>query len=473
MPYAALVAVLVAAGLSVMSFFGVNVALGEIGAELGASDAVLQLVVASYGVTFASLVVIGGRLGDGFGRRRVMQVGLALFLVTSLLCAVAQNPWQLIAARLLQGVGASLVSPQVLAIIHAGNEGRHRDRAVGLFGASAGIATALAFLVAGALTGSGVDWLGWRAIFWVNAPVAVVVMLAVARWVPDVRGAVRPKLDLAGALLLTAAMTLLIVPLAEGRALGWPAWTVLALVAFVPVAAGLWWWQRRSEQRGGMPLVPPSMLGMRSMAIGLAIGAPFFTAFGGFMFIYARTAQSTGMSPLATGVSLLPFALGFLAASIIGGRLVGRYGVSVLTVGAVVAAAGYGLLGYVVRQFDPSHAATVLPAMALTGLGVGLVWSPLFGIILSRVPAATAGLGSGILITTQQMFTALGSAIVGSLYLALVRGNEIPEAFGLTTLPLAVVMIVIAGLTRALAPRPGGEGVTRQGAVPEAVPGRP
>lgn len=455
MSNAALAAVLVAAALPVMSFFGVNVALGEIGAELDASPAVLQLVVATYGITYASLVVIGGRLGDAFGRRRMIQLGLGGFATASLLCAIAQSSPELLAARLLQGVAAALIAPQVLATIHASNEGPHRDRAVGLFGATAGVATSVAFLVSGALTDADVDWLGWRAAFWINAPVGVLVMIAVARWMPEVRGPSRPRLDLAGAVLLAGAMTLLIGPLTEGRAVGWPVWTWLALAGFVPVAGAFVWWQRAGERNGGMPLVPPSMLAFRSMAVGLAIGAPFFTAFGGFMFVYALCAQASGMAPLAIGVSLLPLSVAFLVASVIAGRLVARFGVTVLTVGAVVAALGFGLVGYAVQQHDPSHVATVLPSMVLCGFGIGLVWSPLFGIVLSQVPAATAGLGSGILITTLQMFLGLGSAVVGSLYLSLAGGRAAVDAFGLTTVPIAATLLVIAGLTRLLAPRRG------------------
>lgn len=450
----ALVAVLAAVTLPVISFFSVNVALGQIGAELGASEAMLQLVVATYGVAYASLVVIGGRLGDGFGRRRVMVLGLVGFIATSLLCAIAQSPEQLVAARLVQGVAAALIAPQVLATIHASNEGPHRDRAVGLFGAMAGVATSIAFLIGGALTSADVDWLGWRAVFWINAPIGVAVIVAALRWMPEVRGPSRPRLDLAGAGLLAVAMTLLVGPLTEGRSVGWPAWTWVALAAFVPAAVAFVWWQRRGERRGGMPLVPPSMFAMRSMAVGLAIGAPFFTAFGGFMFVYALTAQAAGMSALETGVSLLPMSLLFLAASVLASRLTQRFGVNVLTAGALLATVGYAAIGLAVGSGGPSDTTTVLPAMALCGFGIGLVWSPLFGIVLSQVPSVAAGLGSGILITTLQMFLGLGSALVGSLYLGLAPGGGPSTAFAQTMIPLAVAMGVIAVLTRALARRP-------------------
>lgn len=450
----ALVAVLAAATLPVISFFSVNVALGQIGAELGASEAMLQLVVAAYGVAYASLVVIGGRLGDGFGRCRMMVLGLAGFIATSLVCAIAQSPEQLVAARLFQGVAAALVAPQVLATIHASNEGAHRDRAVGLFGAMAGVATSIAFLIGGALTSADVSWLGWRAVFWINAPIGIAVIVAALRWMPEVRGPSRPRLDLVGAGLLAVAMTLLIGPLTEGRAVGWPAWTWIALAAFVPSAVVFVWWQRRGERRGGMPLVPPSMLAMRSMAVGLAIGAPFFTAFGGFMFVYALTAQATGMSAFETGVNLLPMSLLFLAASVLSSRLVRRFGVNVLTVGALLAMLGYAAIGLAVGSGGPSDATTVFPAMALAGFGIGLVWSPLFGIVVSQVPAASAGLGSGILITTLQMFLGLGSAVVGSLYLGLAPDDGASTAFAETMIPLSAAMVPIAGLTRALVRRP-------------------
>lgn len=451
----ALVAVLAAATLPVISFFSVNVALGQIGAELGASEAMLQLVVAAYGVAYASLVVIGGRLGDGFGRRRVLALGLVGFVATSLLCAITQSPEQLVAARLAQGVTAALIAPQVLATIHASNDGPHRDRAVGLFGATAGAATSIAFLIGGALTSADADWLGWRAVFWINVPIGVVVTAAVLRWMPEVRGPSRPRLDLVGAGLLAVAMTLLVGPLTEGRAVGWPAWTWLALAAFVPSAIAFVWWQRRGERRGGMPLVPPSMLAMRSMAVGLAIGAPFFTAFGGFMFVYALAAQAAGMSALETGLNLLPMSLLFLAASVLASRLVPRFGVNVLTAGALLAMLGYAAVGLAVGSSGPADSAVVLPSMALAGFGIGLVWSPLFGIIVSQVPAASAGLGSGILITTLQMFLGLGSAVVGSLYLGLAPNDGGSTAFAETMMPLSAAMLVIAGLTRALVHRVG------------------
>jgi len=446
----ALVAALTAAVVPVMSVFSVNVALRQIGAELGASAGTLQLVVAAYGVVYASLVVIGGRLGDSFGRRRMLLVGLGLFAGASLLCAGAQTSGQLVAARFVQGLSAAVLSPQVLASIHANSEGHHRARAMAWFGATAGLATSLAFLVGGTLAGSD---LGWRSVFWVNTPVALVVMVGVARYLPETKAPARTSLDWVGAALLGTTMTLLILPLTEGRATGWPAWTWACLVA-VPVAgAVLVWWQLRLQRRGGLPLLPPELFGIRTVRVGLLVALPVYVTFGGFMFVYAFLAGSHGLTPLRIGLSLLPMSLGFLGASIASGRLVPRFGVGVLAAGGALTAAGLGWLGLVVDGFAPAAAFTVAQVaapMVVVGIGLALIWSPLMGVILSQVHGHLAGLGGGLLLTVLQAGLGFGSAVVGSVYFGLAAEH----AFLWTVVLLAAVMAVVTPLTRLLRPRP-------------------
>jgi len=431
------VAALGATTVPIMSFFTVNVALGSIGSDLSASPAMLQLVVAAYGVVYASLVAMGGRLGDGFGRKRLLVLGLVVFAATSLLCAVAQDSTQLVGARFVQGASAALIAPQVLATLHAANEGHHRSRALAWFGASAGLATSLAFLLGGALSDSA---LGWRSVFWVNLPLAALILVGVLRFVPETRAPSRAPLDLGGAALLAAALTLLVLPLTEGRATGWPLWTWACLALVLPLLGLLAWSQGRLESRGGVPLVPLSLFRFRSIGVGLLAGLPFFTAFGGFMFVYGYDAQVSGRSPLGIGVSLLPMSLGFLVTSLVAGRLVPRYGAWVLTVGALVNAVGFVALAG--TGIDGS-----LVPVTLIGLGFGLTWSPLMGIVLSQVPDHIAGLGSGLLITTMQAGLGLGSAVVGALYLARANGVEF------TAYLLAAAMVGIAVLTRLLEPR--------------------
>jgi MFS family permease len=435
-----LAAALGAVMIPIMSFMTVTVALGSIGQDLTASPAILQLVVAAYGVVYASLVAMGGRLGDGFGRKRLLVVGLVVFGLTSLMCAFAQNSGQLVGARFVQGASAALVAPQVLATLHAANEGRHRTRAMAWFGASAGLATSLAFLMGGALTDSD---LGWRSIFWVNVPIAALILVGVLRFVPETKAPSRSPLDLTGAVLLGGALTLLVLPMTEGRATGWPAWTWVCLAGVLPAFAVLAWWQARLEARGGVPLVPLSLFRFRSIGVGLLVGLPFFVTFGGFMFVYGYAAQAAGRSPLGIGASLLPMSLGFLVASLVAGRLVPRYGVWVLTVGSLVGAAGFAA----VARVGVDDAVWVV---AVLGIGFGLTWSPLMGIVLSQVPDHLAGLGSGLLITTMQAGLGLGSAVVGAIYLGQADG------FAGTEYLLAGVMVAIALFTRVLEPRKAG-----------------
>ncbi len=452
---AGLLAVLGAVTLPILSFFSVSVALGPIGAELGASSAMLQLVVAGYGVPYASLVVLGGRLGDGHGRRRLMVIGLVGFIIASIMCGLAQTPEQLVAARVLQGIAAAFTTPQVLATIHATTRGERRGRAVGMFGATAGIATCLAFLIGGPLTSSDLPGLGWRAVFWLNVPVGLLVLAAVLRWVPPTSGPARVPIDLRGTGLLAATMVLLVLPVTEGRAVGWPPWTWIMLAAFVPVALAFGWSQVRGERNGGLPLVPPALLRLRTMTVGLIVVAPFFAGFGGFMFVYAYAAQgSAGMSPWEVGLSLTPLAIAFLVASLRSARAVARFGVTALTGGALLAAAGYGVLALEAAASWPRFdTLDVLLGMVAVGVGQGILMPQLFGIVLSQVPTAQAGLGSGVLITTQQMMLGLGAALVGSLYLGLGGRLDGSGAFVTTTLVVAGALLVIAALTRMLAPR--------------------
>jgi predicted MFS family arabinose efflux permease len=223
----------------------------------------------------------------------------------------------------------------------------------------------------------------------------------------------------------------------------------------VPVAAAaLAGWQARTERRGGLPLVPPSLFRFRSIPAGLAVATPMFVTFGGFMFVYSYMAAVHGLTPLRIGVSLLPMSGAFLVASITAGRLVPRYGATVLTAGSLVGAVGFAWLALALNDVGLAGSfgsADVALPMVLTGLGFGLVWSPVMGIILSQVPAHLAGLGGGLLITVMQAGLGFGSAVVGSIYL----GRGVADGFAPTVLLLAAAMVVVAALTRLLAARRG------------------
>ncbi|MCS0638196.1 MFS transporter [Streptomyces sp. LP05-1] len=442
--------VLLGAALPLIDFFIVNVALPTIEQDLAAGAAVLELVVTGYGVAYAVLLVLGGRLGDLFGRRRLFLAGMAAFGVTSLACGLAPDAWTLVGARVAQGAAAALMLPQVLATIQATTSGPRRARALSLYGATAGLSMVAGQVLGGVLLAADVAGTGWRAIFLVNVPVALAGLVLGARTVPDTRAERPAPVDVPGTLLLGVALVTLLAPLTEGRATGWPLWTWLALAAF-PFAAGAFWWvERRADRRGGVPLVPPSLLRLVTLRRGLVLTVPFSIGVGGFLFVVAvALQQGLGMGALAAGGAMVPMALAFFAASLAGPRLIRRYGSRVVAAGALTQGLGLLLLMLTVRGRWPElGAAELLPALALTGLGQGFQLPVVIRIVLSEVPADRAGVGSGVLVTTQQAALALGVATLGSLFLGLSATAGLRDALVVTlaTQLGLVVLTVLLGL---------------------------
>ncbi|GAA1607354.1 MULTISPECIES: MFS transporter [Kribbella] len=456
----ALTTLLFGAFLPMLSFFILNVALPAIGSDLHASSGELQLVVGSYGIANATLLVLGGRLGDGFGRKRLFMVGLTGFTVMSLICAIAPTVGVLLAARVVQGATAAAMTPQVLASISALLTGAHRARAMAMFGVAGGAAAALGQILGGVLIEANVFGLGWRAVFLVNVPVGLVAVVAALRLLPETKADRAQRLDLVGAALLALTLVLLLLPLTEGRPLGWPLWTWLCLAATVPAVAVLGLHQHRSERSGQAPLIPPTVLRLRAMRIGLLLAVAFFTTFGGFMFVFALATQGEAhMSPLEGGLSLLPLAVGFLITSIYGPRLQVRYGAGLILRGWLIQAVGYALLAVVALTLwphvDPWRLAV---PMLVAGFGSGLVMVPLIGVVLSQVPATQAGLGSGILLTSQQTCLALGAATVGTAYLSMAGTNwGQGGALAAVSLAITVISLLMIPVTHQL--RSSGKGV--------------
>jgi MFS family permease len=418
---AGLAIVLVGVLLPMVDFFIVNVALPTIGSDLHASAPLLELVVSAYASAYALLLVVGGRLGDAFGRRRLFLAGMAAFTLTSLACGLAPTAPLLVGARAAQGASAALMVPQVLSTIQAATQGQLRTRALARYGATGGLAAVIGQLLGGLLVSANLDGTGWRPIFLVNVPIGVAGLLLARRYVPESRSPNAARVDHHGTVLLGVTVLALLIPLTEGQSLRWPAWTI-ALLAVAPLAlAAFVATEIRIERSGRVPLVPPSLLRHRSMRSGLSLALPFFAGFGAFMFSYALLVQQ-GLhdSPLAAGVGLAPMAAAFLLASLSTSRLLRRFGARVLAAGALGQAAGLVILGATVLAYWPHVPLLVLaPGMAVAGLGQGLVMSPLFGVVLSEVPPASAGAASGVLTTTQQVALALGVATLGSLFIAL------------------------------------------------------
>ncbi|WP_442816319.1 MFS transporter [Streptomyces sp. NBC_01233] len=451
---AGLFTVLLGAALPLIDFFIVNVALPSIEHDLSAGPALLELVVGGYGVAYAVLLVLGGRVGDSLGRRRLFLVGMAAFGVTSLACGLAPNAWSLVAARIAQGAASALMLPQVLATIQATTEGPRRARAMSLYGATAGLSMVAGQILGGVLVAADLAGTGWRAVFLVNVPVVLLGLVLAVRTVPDTRAGRPEAVDVPGTLLLALSLVSLLLPLTEGRAAGWPLWTWLSLGVFPVAAAAFYLVERRADRRGRTPLVPPSLLRLESLRRGLLLLLPFSTGFSGFMFVLAvALQQGLGMGPVTAGLTLVPMALAFFAASLAGPRLVTRFGSRVVTVGGVVQAAGIALLLATLRYGWPDLGPGALaPGVFLAGLGQGLQLPVLMRLMLSDVPADRAGVGSGVMITAQQSALALGVATLGSLFLALAPTAGLREAVG-TTLLVQLALIALTVLLSLRLPR--------------------
>ncbi|WP_425557506.1 MFS transporter [Kitasatospora cystarginea] len=430
---AGLVTVLLGAFLPMLDFFVVNVALPTIDHDLTAGPAVLELVAAGYGIAFAVLLVLGGRLGDSFGRRRLFITGAAAFTAASLLCGLAPTAWTLVAARAAQGASAALLLPQVLATITAASSGAQRARALSIYGAVGGIAVVIGQVLGGMLIAANLFGTSWRAVFLLNVPFALLTAVLAFPYVPESRSPHAAGVDLPGTALLTAALLALFLPLMEGRAAGWPLWSWVLLGAFPFLTTAFLYVEHRAERAGQVPLVPLSLLRIPEMRWGLGVAVPYFTGFGGFMFVVAvMLQQGLRLGPVAAGWALVPMAAGYFSASLSGPRLIGRFGSRVITAGAVVQGSGLAILVAPVlldwAHFSPWR---MLPGVALAGIGQGLIGTPLFRVVLSKVPAERAGVGSGVLATTQQSSLALGVATLGTLFLALSPSIGIAHALAL------------------------------------------
>jgi len=449
-----LATVLLGAALAPIDLFIVNVALPTIGTDLRTGTSTLEWIVAGYGIAFALLLVVGGRLGDAFGRRRLFTTGLGAFTLTSLICGLAPNAAVLVAARVAQGAAAALMVPQVFSIIQATTSGERRARVLGYYGATGGISMVIGQLLGGVLVSANLAGAGWRPIFLVNVPIGLLGMALAHRTLPETRARNPLGVDRWGTALLGVTLLTLLVPVMEGRAIGWPAWCWVSL-AVVPVAAAAFFAvERRLERRGGTPLLPASLLGMPSMRYGLAIAMPFFAGFGGFMFVYALTLQDgLRLGPLASGLALTPMAVAFLVTALLSSRLVARHGRRVVVAGALTQLLGLLLvIGAVLLAWPHVDVLSLAPGTMVAGAGQGLVAPTVFRLVLSQVPTDRAGAGSGVLATTQQTSLALGVATLGTLFATLSApgGLGFQYAVAITTAVQAMLAAGIALVARRL-----------------------
>ncbi|MFG2004156.1 MFS transporter [Spirillospora sp. NPDC048911] len=418
-PWGAVSIVLVGAFMAILDSFIVIVAGPAIQADLGTSGGELQWILAGYQLTYAVFLITGGRLGDLRGRRRAFIEGMTLFTLASVACALSQTAAVLIVARLVEGLGAALMLPQVYASITVMVREKDRHRAFGYLGVAMGLATIGGQLAGGLLIGADLLGSGWRSVFWINVPIGLAAILLAAWYLPESRAALARRLDLAGVAVLSLALFLLAFPLIQGEQAGWPWWTWVSLAASCLAFAVFGRVERRVGQRGGDPLLKLSLFRTRSFSVGIVLVFTIYTFITSYYLVLSLALQDgLGMSALEAGLVYTPAAVTFFSFSMLAGRLAPRYGRRVLEVGAIVVAIGYASTVIVLTVGPAFSPAVVIPTLMLQSVGGGLLITPSLSAVLARIDPGDAGTASGVLSTAQQVGGALGVAMIGVVFFA-------------------------------------------------------
>ncbi|MEV0585486.1 MFS transporter [Nonomuraea sp. NPDC050310] len=444
----ALLVVLFGSFMDLLDATIVTVAAPAIAHDLGASAAEIQWTIAAYTLTLGAGLITGGRLGDQYGRKRLFMLGLAGFMLTSALCALAVDPGMLIGMRAGQGLTAGIMVPQVFGIIRASFAPAERAKAFAAYGAVQGLASVAGPLLGGLLVDADLAGLGWRTIFWINVPVSILALVLGARILPESRSASTARLDLLGAFLAAAGALLLLLPIIQTEAWGWT-WTSYGLLAAgVLVLAIFLAYERRLTARGAEPVFDPALLRIRSFAAGLAASTLFFGGIGPFFLTLSVYLQyGTGRTAWATGLVILPYALGSIITSGLGVALAAKAGRTLLVTGSLTVAASQLVLWLVAKDgTDPGYWPLAL-ALLIGGLGLGLAAPILVNVVLAGVPGRNAGAAGGVLSTVNQIGAAVGIAVLGTLFFTAATGSTAAApALSDYSHALGTVLIVSAAL---------------------------
>jgi len=448
------------AALTILDLSKVNVALPSIEQSLGAGSTELQLIVSGYVLLFGLALVPFGRLGDQRSRRVMFVIGLSLFLVTSVVCAVAPTTEVLLVGRLLQGLAAGIQMPQVLGTIQQLFVGRERGRAFGLFGATIGIATAFGPTLGGLMIAVGGAQDGWRWIFWMNVPLCLLVLAGVIWLLPRTRHRApgRLQLDPVGLVLFGIMIVTLMWPFLfttgspDDDPRRW--WT---LVLFVVFATAFTWWERRYAASGKAPLVPFSLFSISSFRNGTLVVTAYFTAIPAMFLLTTLFLQlGVGLEPVYAGMVSIGFAVASAVAAWYGGNLVSRLGRPLVVWGLVIVLVSVVVLAVVAYTVPAEIVAYAMAAvMLVAGAGAGLVVAPNQTLTLADIPTRDGGLAGSVGQLGQRVGTAVGTAVGLSLFYAAIYAEGGPldlavfhdaYAYGMISVALFLAIALLLGV---------------------------
>jgi EmrB/QacA subfamily drug resistance transporter len=445
----ALVAVALAFVMDLLDTTIVNVAIPSIGSTIGASKAALEWIIAGYATAFAVLLIVGGRLGDSHGYRRMFLLGITLFTATSMACGLAPDALSLQIARILQGASAALMVPQVMALVQVMYPPEQRYKVYTVFGFLGGFSAALGPIIGGLLIDANWFGLGWRLTFLINLPIGLFSLLAGARLLPPGRGVNAVPVDVRGAALSVLLLFALLAPLIEGPSRGWPPALIVVLAASVPLAWATVRYLAWRQAARGDALVPLSLFKLKKVALGLLCTLTINPILPGYLLVMTFVLQAgIGLSASQMAYACAPIALGAMGGiTMIGPRLFKLFGVRVMMIGLTVTSISLCLAGWSVHggvlQYWP-----LLMAQFGMGLGMGLCGPQLSNATLQDVPMSDAGVAAGLLTAVQQVAAALGVALAGLVFFhsqpaVSAAAAHYAQAY-LQVLPLFAALVMVA-----------------------------
>jgi EmrB/QacA subfamily drug resistance transporter len=452
-PGAVLAVLLLGQFMAILDVSIVNVAAPTLRTDLHASGAGLQLAIAGYTISYAVLLITGARLGDRLGHGRAFRAGLAGFTIASLLCGLAPTTGTLVAFRLVQGVGAALMMPQVMSLIQRTFDGAARARALSLYSAVIACGAVVGQVLGGVVVSADLFGTGWRPVFLVNVPIGIALLVLAGRHLPADRGSSSRGLDPAGVGTLSASVLLFVLPLVLGHQEGWPAWCWASLAASPIAFAAFVVVERRLAARGGSPLVSGRVLRAPGLLVGAASLFVAMINYGGYLFAFALHLQAgLGESAQQAGLAFAPMAIGFAITGLTWRLLPARLHGPLIPVGLVVAALAYLLLAPILRGGGEGGLAMEIDLLVV-GLALGIAFSPMLTVALTHVPLADAADASGVLVTVFQLGQVVGVATLGTTYLSLLHGtgaHASAHALSVTLVALAISALAAGAFAVAL-----------------------